>query len=48
MRRGDVMKTHLSFPGIVAVCLVACGGLARAADSTWTGGTDALWSTTTN
>lgn len=42
------MKTQWLFPGIVAICLVAGGGLARAADATWTGVTDALWSTTTN
>lgn len=42
------MKTQSLLPGIVAVCLVAWGGVGRAADSTWTGATDALWSTTTS
>ena len=47
--QGVVMKGFsVRIRWAVACCLLASGGLAKAADSTWTGATDALWSTTTN
>jgi len=42
------MKTQHWFRWVALVCLAAGGGVVSAADSTWTGATDALWSTTTN
>jgi fibronectin-binding autotransporter adhesin len=42
------MKTQHWFRWMALVCLAAGGGVVSAADSTWTGATDALWSTTTN
>jgi hypothetical protein len=43
------MKKRSRCVWIAAVCtLFANGGVVTAADSTWTGATDALWSATTN